>query len=141
MIGGVNYLHLANLIHMDLKPENILFSNKESSSIKLIDFHLTQSTLGEGEVAILKRPLPSAAPGKPFGTPYYVAPEVIKLDKNGNSTYTEKCDMWSIGCILYTMLTGFPPFQGQNDAETIAKVNLGIYSKETLNDSGISEEC
>ena len=91
---------------MDLTPENILFENSDGHNIKIIDFHLAQSTVGDQEVPLLERTLPSASPGEPFGTPYYMAPEVI------DGCYDEKCDLWSVGCILYAMLTGFQAFQG-----------------------------
>jgi calcium-dependent protein kinase len=55
------------------------------------------------------------------GTAYYVAPEVL------TSEYTEKCDMWSIGVILYTMLAGVPPFKGENELEIVKNVRAGIY--------------
>ena len=49
--------------------------------------------------------------------------------------------MWSIGCILYVMLTGYPPFGGSCDAEIVAKVALGKYSLETLQEIGFTQEC
>ena len=49
--------------------------------------------------------------------------------------------MWSIGCILYVLLTGFPPFGGHTDAETLAKVSLGKYSLQELEEEEVSEEC
>ena len=73
--------------------------------------------------------------GKAVGTSYYVAPEVI--EKN----YNEKCDCWSIGCILYAMLTGVAPFDGETDAEILAKVKRGKYSVETLEDAGVTQPC
>lgn len=57
-----------------------------------------------------------------YGTAYYIAPEVL------DGKYDEKCDMWSIGVILYIMLTGFPPFPGRNDAEILANVKKAEYS-------------
>ena len=135
VLSAVGYLHKNEIIHMDLKPENILFLSPAGDNIKLIDFHLAQATTGTGDVRLIKKPLPSAEPGEPRGTPYYIAPEVLKGE------YTEKCDLWSIGCILYVMLTGYPAFGGADDAETLAKVSRGKYSEDTLRECEVSEDC
>ena len=133
VLSAVAYLHKNEIIHMDLKPENILFMSGVENNVKLIDFHLAQSTVGDAELKLLKRPLPSANLGKAHGTSYYIAPEVIDKD------YNEKCDVWSIGCILYALLTGCAPFGGENDQEILAKVKKGVYSVETLHDAGVSQ--
>ena len=136
VLSAVSYLHKNHIILMDLKPENIIFSEQEAYNVKLVDFHLAQSTKGSEPIAIIaNKSLPSADPGTPFGTPMYMAPEVIE------GCYDEKCDIWSIGCILYVMLTGYPPFGGSCDAEIVAKVALGRYSLETLEEIGFTEEC
>lgn len=57
-----------------------------------------------------------------LGTPFYMAPEVFS-----RSRYNEKCDMWSLGVILFCMLTGQPPFYGRSDEEVIQKVKIGVY--------------
>jgi calcium-dependent protein kinase len=56
-----------------------------------------------------------------FGTAYYIAPEVLSFD------YNEKCDIWSVGVILYILLSGRPPFDGNDDKEIIKKVRIGHY--------------
>jgi calcium-dependent protein kinase len=57
-----------------------------------------------------------------LGTAYYIAPEVL------NGSYDHKCDIWSIGVILYILLSGMPPFGGSTDEEIMDKVKKGKYN-------------
>ena len=93
------YIHNAGVIHRDLKPENIMVG--PGDSIKLIDFGLA------GEVA--GRRLTFAHITKSMGTPDYISPEQVK-GKRGD----ERSDVYSLGIILYEMLTGQVPFSGPN---------------------------
>jgi calcium-dependent protein kinase len=96
------------LVHRDLKPENIILEGNSLDNIKLIDF---------GTANIIS---PNQKFKERLGTAYYIAPEVLK--KN----YDEKCDLWSIGVIMYILLTGEPPFNGENDEEILRNVKTGI---------------
>lgn len=96
-------------MHRDLKPENLLLDSKNDNTIKVIDFG-TSERFKAGEKM-----------KQTFGTAYYIAPEVL------TSEYNEKCDVWSIGVILYILLSGRPPFDGKDDREIVRKVRIGHY--------------
>lgn len=89
-------------MHRDLKPENILL-NRDASDPKITIIDFGTSGVFDPEQKMQQK----------YGTPYYIAPEVL-----GNS-YDEKCDLWSIGVILYILLCGYPPFNGANDEQII----------------------
>jgi len=111
MISAVRYLHLHNIVHRDLKLENFIFEDPSpDSEMKLIDFGLSRH-YSQGEEMHM-----------PVGTPFYVAPEVLR------QAYTEECDMWSIGVIAYMLVSGRPPFMGNDERDTLALVKRGRYS-------------
>lgn len=111
IFGAVQYCHANNVCHRDLKPENFLLKKiNDISSIKLIDFGLAKQ-LAEGEKM-----------KSPNGTPYYIAPEIITGD------YDLKVDNWSLGVVMYVMLTGSPPFYGTNNKEILRSVLKGVYT-------------
>ena len=56
------------------------------------------------------------------GTPHYIAPEVLL------SQYDEKCDIWSVGVLMYILLSGIAPFEGKNENEILKNVKSGIYN-------------
>ena len=111
ILQAIAYCHSQNIAHRDLKPENVLLDVKNRGTIKVIDFGTSHHYDSESHVM-----------HQMYGTPYYIAPEVLV------GTYNEKCDMWSIGVILYIMLCGRPPFNGATEEQIIARVKQGVWS-------------
>lgn len=93
------YFHDIGIVHRDLKPENVLIDREQDNCLKIIDFG-TSVTKTANEML-----------NTTHGTSYYIAPEVL------NKKYNERCDVWSVGVILYILLSGKPPFDGKNDTE------------------------
>ncbi|KAL3841606.1 hypothetical protein ACJMK2_019723 [Sinanodonta woodiana] len=110
VILSCQYLHSNNVIHRDLKLGN-LFLN-DDMEIKIGDFGLATRVGFEGE---RKRTL--------CGTPNYIAPEV--LGKKGHSF---EVDVWSLGCIVYTLLVGKPPFETSNLKDTYTRIKKNEYN-------------
>jgi calcium-dependent protein kinase len=109
MLSAVRYLHSKGIIHRDLKLENFLFSSTEmTSELKMIDFGLSKH-FRYGEVQ-----------HEAVGTPYTVAPEVIR------GSYDERCDIWAIGVITFLLLSGDPPFGGCGGPEPLMLVRSNI---------------
>lgn len=97
MVSVLRYLHTEKkIIHRDLNPSNIMVDNK--FNIKVADFGLAKNITGTSQIS------------QSFvGTLIYSCPQIVQ-----NQTYTEKADIWSLGCIMYELLTLRPPFAGNN---------------------------
>jgi calcium-dependent protein kinase len=128
ILQGINYCHSQGIVHRDLKPENFLYETKDADSdMKIIDFGLSK-VFRPGKGGISKMQTKA-------GTPYYISPEVLA----GN--YDEKCDLWAAGCILYTLLCGYPAFCGDDDQEILQLVIKGKYDFDGEEWEDISKEA
>ncbi len=104
--SALDYAHRQNVVHRDIKPENILF---HEGSATVADFGIGKA-LSEAEAEITQT-------GMMLGTPTYMSPE----QASGESDLDGRSDLYSLGCVLYEMLTGEPPFTGPNTQAIITK--------------------
>jgi len=112
VLSATEYLHENGIAHRDLKPENLLISSDGGGlQVKIADFGLSKDFSGSGTMATC------------CGSPSYVAPEVLQQGQ-----YNNGCDIWSIGVILYVLLSGFLPFFGETQEELFDKILTGSYS-------------
>ncbi|KAF3665335.1 Calcium and calcium/calmodulin-dependent serine/threonine-protein kinase [Capsicum annuum] len=109
---GLEALHGANIVHRDLKPENCLFLNKDKNSpLKIMDFGLSSFEDFANPVVGL------------FGSIDYVSPEALSREK-----ITTKTDIWSLGVILYILLSGYPPFFAPSNRQKQQMILNGQFS-------------
>jgi serine/threonine protein kinase len=123
MLLALNYIHSHGMIHCDLKLENYMYDQKDSNHLKLIDFGFSKMCDKKAE---LKR--------KACGTLSYTAPEVLEW------SYTQQCDQWSLGVIVFVLLAGYMPFSGP-EVEQMEKIAAGKYVMKEERWATISEEA
>lgn len=105
---ALDYLHSKGIAHRDLKPENILCQRlDEVVPLKICDFDLASGINCDGDGTNTPELL------TPVGSAEYMAPEVVDAWVGESFSYDKRCDLWSLGIILYIMLCGYPPFYGQ----------------------------
>ncbi|OMJ95641.1 hypothetical protein SteCoe_887 [Stentor coeruleus] len=110
-LESVAYLHSKNIVHRDIKLENLMLeSNEPNALLKLIDFG----------TSIISSPFKKLKTYK--GTISYLSPEVFENE------YNEKCDLWSIGVIMYILLSGKMPFGGRDEGEIIRCITKGSFN-------------
>lgn len=145
LIIAVDSIHRLGVIHRDLKPDNLVLT--ADGHLKVLDFGLCKSlhdkkwtkTKHQSSVKSLVKQFSSltvdgrrnawrkVARAQKFsavGTPNYIAPEVIM-----DGFYSEECDWWSVGVILYEMLVGFAPFHSPDISSTCRKVHYHLHRK------------
>ena len=99
-------MHRLGIVHRDLKLENVMMSDtSETATPKIVDFGLSKM-IG-----------PSQMTNEPFGTLGYVAPEVLNKE-----AYSFTCDVWSLGCITYALLSGSLPYESEDRSELVRQI-------------------
>lgn len=110
----LHFCHQRGVMHRDLKPENVMLTSAYSDThVKVGDF---------GQATFFTPGVPQTVGA---GSQYYIAPEVLKC------SYGPEADVWSLGCILYILLSGIPPFYGETSKEVFVKINTGVFNLQT----------
>uniref|UniRef100_A0A6V7QT91 Protein kinase domain-containing protein n=1 Tax=Ananas comosus var. bracteatus TaxID=296719 RepID=A0A6V7QT91_ANACO len=124
LASGLQVLCKHNVVHRDLKPQNLLLLTKEEKPVlKIADFGFARSLQPCGLAETL------------CGTPLYMAPEVMQVQK-----YDAKADLWSVGIILFQLVTGQAPFNGSNQIQLLQNI---VKSNELPfpRDNNLSNDC
>ncbi|SCU82626.1 LADA_0C06876g1_1 [Lachancea dasiensis] len=132
ILEAVKYIHATGISHRDLKPDNILIEQDDPVLVKITDFGLAKI---QGNGTFMKTFC---------GTLAYVAPEVISgktSEGKENNSYSSMVDMWSIGCLVYVILTGHLPFSGSTQNELYKQICAGSYHEGPLKDYRISDDA
>ncbi|XP_013101371.1 ovarian-specific serine/threonine-protein kinase Lok isoform X2 [Stomoxys calcitrans] len=114
MCHAVKYLHDKGITHRDIKPDNVLLdSADEETLLKVSDFGLSKFVQKDSVMRTL------------CGTPLYVAPEVLLT--GGRGAYTKKVDIWSLGVVLFTCLSGTLPFSDDYGSPACEQIKRGHF--------------
>ncbi|EFN59416.1 hypothetical protein CHLNCDRAFT_137935 [Chlorella variabilis] len=123
---GVAHLHALGIAHRDLKPQNLMYvSADEGAQVKIMDYDLARVNYA-----------PDWEGATPCGTIHYMAPEIVQ-----HRRYSLAVDMWSLGVILFILLTGRMPFDGKNQEAIAEAIEAGRYCMDPQLWSGVSEDA
>lgn len=111
MLLAINYIHSHGIVHRDIKLENFLYETKNADHLKLIDFGFSRCWDTNTKMAVS------------CGTLAYVAPEVL------GKSYTSKCDLWSLGVVVFILLFGYMPFSG-SEQQQVRNIKAGKYTEK-----------
>ena len=110
--------HDAGVVHRDIKPENIML--RPDGYVKVLDFgiaKLTEQRRASDDPRVETTALLQTRPGLVLGTAHYMSPEQARGQK-----VDARSDIWSLGVVLYEMVTGSPPFRGETPSDCIAAI-------------------
>ncbi|KAL5809239.1 hypothetical protein ACOSQ3_029930 [Xanthoceras sorbifolium] len=125
LAAGLQVLRDNNLIHRDLKPQNLLLSTDDNNAVlKIADFGFARSLQPRGLAETL------------CGSPLYMAPEIMQLQK-----YDAKADLWSVGTILFQLVTGRTPFTGNNQIQLLQNIMKSTELHFPLGAKVLSTDC
>lgn len=114
LFSAVNFCHKKRIAHRDIKLENLLLQEENNdASIKLADFGFAKKVKRENGLKTM------------LGTPAFMAPEIFDWRKSG---YDQRCDLWSVGVVVFSLLGGYLPFVGKDAKEISMLVKRGEYT-------------
>jgi serine/threonine-protein kinase len=130
---ALGYAHCRNILHRDVKPDNILLAADPSrgaagSRALIADFGLARA-IGAADTTKLTKT------GTMVGTVHYMSPEQVREDR----TIDQRSDVYSLGCVLYEMLTGAPPFTGRSVTDLVMKILRAAPSPVATVNPGVPE--
>jgi serine/threonine-protein kinase ULK/ATG1 len=154
LASAMEFLRDRNFIHRDVKPQNLLLLPSPQFLAKTKDRPLVMSASGEGMIPVVgltslpmlkiadfgfARSLPATSLAETLcGSPLYMAPEILRYEK-----YDAKADLWSVGTVLFEMVTGRPPFRATNHVELLRKIEQSEdhirFPKDAIISSGMKE--
>ena len=121
--GVLEYVHRNKIIHRDIKPANIGFRNMSRRDVVVMDFGVAKTVARD-----------DGATQTFIGTPTYIAPEIISVQfaasrHDHSRVYSYAADMWSLGVVVFEVLTGRLPFYSFDQTELYAKISAGLRRK------------